>query len=181
MSSDLHLLPSLNSLDYIAYIDDRGILPQQLSKTIGVYGIFDRDKVLQFVHYSRDIYLSLKQHLVRQPQHCYWVKAYPIERPNRTQLEEIKEAWIAENGTPPLGNTEAFAQWTEPIDAKLSMTKEDKAIYEASDERGKIKLLKSVARRVEEDILEKLEPRNVEETIRFNPKFKEKGLLDLKG
>jgi|GEM_PF-3436174 len=39
-----------------------------------VYAIFDQKKVLQFVGYSRDVYLSLKQHLVRQPQQCYWLR-----------------------------------------------------------------------------------------------------------
>jgi len=179
MSSPLEM-SSLASLEYIPYIDDQGKFPEQFSKQIGVYAIFDENKTLQFVHYSRDIYLSLKQHMVRQPQACYWVKAYGIEKPNRSQLEQIKEAWIAENGSTPLGNGEQFSQWSDPIDATVSMTDEEKAAYETSDELGQIKLLKTVARRVQEEILARLEPRKIQDSFRFNPKLKEKGLLDLK-
>ncbi|MDJ1171673.1 GIY-YIG nuclease family protein [Roseofilum sp. BLCC_M154] len=179
MSSSFAISPLAN-LDYIPYLDDRGQFPEQFSKQIGVYAIFDRNQVLQLVHYSRDIYLSLKQHMVRQPQACYWLKVYVIEKPNRSQLEQIKEAWITENGSTPWGNGDAFSQWTDPIDARESMTDEEKVAYETSDELEKIKLLKNIARRVQEQILERLQPRNIQDSLRFNPKLKEKGLLDLK-
>lgn len=171
---------SLQALDYIAYLDDTGNLPEELQGKIGIYAIFDQDKTLQLVNYSRDIYLSLKQHLVRQPQSCYWLKAETIERPNRTLLETIRDAWIAENGRKPAGNDTEEAVWNSPIDAKLSMTEQEHLSYEKGDELMQIKLLKQVARRVEAQILDKLKSRGVQTEIRFNPKLKESGLLDLK-
>ncbi len=42
------------------------------------------------------------------------------------------------------------------------------------------KLLKNIARRVEAKILEVLKARGLQENIRFNPKLKNSGLLDLK-
>lgn len=179
MSSSFAICPLAN-LDYIPYLDDQGQFPEQFSKQIGVYAIFDRNQVLQLVHYSRDIYLSLKQHMVRQPEACYWLKAYIIDKPNRSQLEQIKAAWIAENGSIPLGNGEAFSQWTDPIDAKVLMTDEEKSTYETSDELERIKLLKNVSRRVQAEILARLEPRHIQDSFQFNSKLKEKGLLDLK-
>ncbi|HEY9892185.1 MAG TPA: GIY-YIG nuclease family protein, partial [Candidatus Sericytochromatia bacterium] len=59
-------IPSLKDLDYIPYLDDTGNLPEEFQGKIGIYAIFSQDKTLQIVNYSRDIYLSLKQHLVRQ-------------------------------------------------------------------------------------------------------------------
>ncbi|MFM9158944.1 MAG: GIY-YIG nuclease family protein, partial [Dolichospermum sp.] len=50
----------------------------------------------------------------------------------------------------------------------------------AIDEIGKSKVLKNVARRVEEEILAILEARGLKTQMRFNPKLKEVGLLDLK-
>ncbi len=175
-------IPSLASLEDISYIDDSGQLPEQLQRKIGVYAIFDRDKHLQFVGYSRDIYLSLRQHLVRQPQHCYWVKIQTIERPNRTILENIENAWIAENGSLPSGNGDDKEKWTEPIDVKTLMTPEERVNYEnlAYDEMTQMKILKNVARRVEAEILAVLEMRGLQTQIRFNPKLKDEGLLDLK-
>ena len=172
--------PTLASLPFSAYLTENGAINEEFNKKIGVYAIFNQNQKLQFVGYSRDIYLSLKQHLVRQPQSCYWVKLQTIDRPSRTVLEETRQAWITENGTIPVGNGEAEAIWNQPIDAKSTMTTEEKAQYEASEDVQKIKILKKIARRVQADIEEQLKQRHVNMDIRFNPKLKEQGLLDLK-
>lgn len=175
-------IPELTSLDFIPYIDENGNLPEQYQGKIGVYAIFDRDKNLQFVGYSRDVFLSLRQHLVRQPEFCYWVKVETIERPSRKILEEIEQAWIAENGSVPVGNGENKDKWVSPIDAKALITPEEQANYDSPviDEMAKMKIIKNVARRVEADILKQLEARGLQMQVRFNPKLKEEGLLDLK-
>lgn len=175
-------ISSLATLEYIAYIDDNGQLPEQYQSKIGVYAIFNQEKVLQFVGYSRDVYLSLKQHLVRQPQNCYWVKVQTIERPSRAVLENIENGWIAENNSVPLGNAEQKEIWTQPIDAKAVMTPEEQANYQNPliDDMAQVKVIKNVARRVETEILEVLQARGLRLQIRFNPKLKEEGLLDLK-
>ena len=173
-------LPSLNSLEFLAYINDAGELPDSLQNQIGIYAIFDESQILQFVGYSRDIYLSLKQHLVRQPENCYWVKATTIDRPNRTFLESVESAWIDENGSIPVGNGAAQSNWLDPIATNYAMTTAESDSFEDLDGLAQIKLLKQVARRVEETILVKLQARGVKTEIRFNPKLKEQGLLDLK-
>lgn len=172
--------PSLSSLEYMAYLDEDGCINEDIQGKIGVYAIFDRDRQMQYVGYSRDVYLSLKQHLVRQPQKCYWVKLQTITRPSRKILEEIASAWIAENGATPEGNDRQKTIWTEPIDANPAMTEEEKAQYNQSEELGQTKIRKKVARRVEANIQQQLSDRGVKMNIRFNPKLKEKGLLDLK-
>jgi hypothetical protein len=179
MSSTTNI-PSLGSLEFLAYIDTAGELPAQLQQQIGIYAIFDQTQALQFVGYSRDIYLSLKQHLVRQPESCYWVKATTIDRPNRTFLEDVRSAWIVENGSIPPGNTEANLVWVDPIATSDAMTVAERDSFEDLDGLAQIKLRKQVARRVEETILAKLEQRGVKTEIRFSPKLKEQGLLDLK-
>jgi hypothetical protein len=151
-------------------------MPLEFQGKIGVYAIFNQEKILQFVGYSRDIYLSLKQHLARQPQACYWLKIQVIERPNRTLLESIRQAWLTESG----GTVSNSQLWTEAIDAKLAMTETEKEAFQNADELGKVKSLKQVSRRVENEILAVLKERGVQMEIRFNPKLKEQGLLDLK-
>ncbi len=175
-------IPELTSLEFIPYIDENGNLPEQYQGKIGVYAIFGRDQNLQFVGYSRDVFLSLRQHLVRQPEFCYWVKVETIERPSRKILEEIEQAWIAENGSVPVGNGENKDKWLSPIDAKALITPEEQANYDSPviDEMAKMKIIKNVARRVEADILKQLEARGLQMQVRFNPKLKEEGLLDLK-
>jgi hypothetical protein len=173
---------SLKTIESVPYIDGKGQVTDKFEGKIGVYAIFDEDKVLQFVGYSRDVFLSLKQHLVRQPQLSYWVKVQTIERPSRTILESIENAWIAENGSVPAGNGDDKHKWTQPINVKELMTPEEQANYDKpmNDEMAQIKIIKNVARRVEGEILKVLEARGLQVQMRFNPKLKEEGLLDLK-
>ncbi|CEJ45997.1 GIY-YIG nuclease family protein [Umezakia ovalisporum] len=181
MSTEVNVA-SLANLEYFPYIDDQGRIPEVFAGKIGVYAIFDQGQVLQFVGYSRDVYLSLKQHLIRQPHECFWVKAQTISRPSRTILENIENVWIAENGTVPSGNADNQERWTQPINVRGLMTPEEEENYgnSANDEFAQVKIIKSVARRVEAEILVVLERRGLKEQLRFNPKLKEEGLLDLK-
>lgn len=172
--------PSLDALEYVPYLDAEGAIDSNLQGKIGIYAIFDSNKQMQYVGYSRDVYLSLKQHLIRQPQSCSWVKVQTIDRPSRKILEDIAEAWLAENGAVPVGNDTARADWNEPIDAKPAMTEAEKAQYRQSEPAKQTKILKQVARRVEAQILQQLSDRGANIDFRFNPKLKEKGLLDLK-
>ena len=62
------------------------------------------------------------------------------------------------------------------------MTEAEKVQYQDPliDEVDKEKLLKNIARRVEANILEVLKTRGLQENIRFSPKLKASGILDLK-
>jgi hypothetical protein len=178
--TDNQNLPSLDNLEFINYLDEKGEIPEVYQGKIGVYAIFNQDKILQMVGYSRDIYLSLKQHLVRQPLECYWFKIEMIERPSRTILDNIKQKWIEENGSIPIGNSSQEDLWNKAIDVKPFMTQEEKETYQKEEEIAQIKLLKKVARRIETEVMNNLEERGIKMEIRFNPKLKEQGLLDLK-
>lgn len=168
---------SLSELEFFPYIDQSGQLLDQFQGKIGIYAVFDQAKTLKFVGFSRDVFLSLRQHLVRCPNDCYWVKVSLIDRPNRTILETTRAAWIEENGQP----LSDEATWTQPIQVKELMTEEERSTYEdALDELAQTKALKNIARRVESEIMAQLKARNVQTEIRFNPKLKEQGLLDLK-
>lgn len=179
MSTQIEITP-LAQLEYLPYLNESGCIDEDVQGKIGVYAIFNQAQEMQYVGYSRDVYLSLKQHLVRQPQNCYWVKVQTITRPSRTILAEISQSWIEENGTTPTGNAADKILWTEPIDANPAMTEEEKAQYQQSEEIKQIKIKKKIARRVEAEVIEELNKRGVNMDIRFNPKLKEKGLLDLK-
>lgn len=168
-------LPSLSDLPLIPYLDEKGLIAEVFNGKIGVYAIFDRQETLQYVGFSRDIGLSLKQHLVRQPHQCYFIKSQTITRPNRTILQEIKTHWLSSANITPEESI-----WSDSIDAKLTMTEEERDQYQKLDELGQIKFLKNIARRLETEIQTCLKERGVTLEIRFNPKLKEQGLLDLK-
>jgi hypothetical protein len=170
---------SLASLEFAPYLES-GQVADRFSGKIGIYAIFDQDKALQYVGYSRDVGTSLKQHLVRCPEACYWVKVQTIDRPSRQLLDDIRNGWLAENGSVPPGNDNQATRWTQPIDAKLTMSDQEQAEYQRLDGLGQIKHLKKIARRLEAEIQQALSDRGVTMELRFNPKLKEQGLLDLK-
>lgn len=172
--------PTLASLSPVPYLDDHGVLTAAFDGKVGIYAILDGAEQLQYVGYSRDVGLSLRQHLVRQPQACHSVKVQAVERPSRALLEGLRDAWIAENGGVPAGNGTDLALWTQPIDAKQQMTAAEQQAYDTGDELDRPKLLKKIARRVEGEVLNTLKDRGVTMELRFNPKLKEAGLLDLK-
>lgn len=170
-------IPALSNLEFLPFIDQNGQLLEQFQGKVGIYAIFDQTQTLKFIGFSRDVFLSLRQHLVRAVSDCYWVKVQIIDRPNRTILETIRAAWTEENGL----SIDDEAKWTQPIQVKELMTDEERSRYEsAHDELTQIKALKTAARRVEAEIMAQLKARNVQADIRFNPKLKEEGLLDLK-
>lgn len=173
-------LPSLADLNLFAYIDSRGAIASNFSEKIGIYAIYDATETLCYVGYSRNFKKSLKQHLVRCPDQCHWLKIHTCDRPNRTLLEEIKAAWIEENGDTPSGNSVDAALWTEPIDIKPKLTTDQIAELANLDDLAKNKTLKNYARQTEAEIKEKLEARGLTVELRFQPQLKKQGLLDLK-
>ena len=182
MTTPLTFAP-LAAIPFIPFVNQAGLLPHEFAGKVGVYSIFDRDRQLQYIGYSRDILASLRLHLVRQPRDCHWLKVQTVDRPNRKVLEDIRQAWVEENGAVPPGNATSPSVWDSPIDATLQMSEAERAELESPDldERSRVKALKQVARRVEGEILAVLAERNVQESLRFHPKLKERGLLDLKG
>ncbi len=177
--SNIQPMP-LSDLTLHPYLTKTGELSEHWSGIVGAYAIFDQAQALQYVGYSRDIGVSLTQHLVRCPHQCHWLKVQPIAKPSRTLLDLITTAWIEDYGTVPPGNSSDQDRWTKPIDAKPQMTDEERSAYETSDELGRIKLLKQLARRVEAEVVAELQTRGVTLQLRFDPKLKEQGLLNLK-
>lgn len=173
--------PHLQNLTPIAYINASGQLPEEFQGKVGVYAIFDGQNELQYIGYSRDVFLSLKQHLIRQPEKCVAVKVQTIDRPSRTALDEICQAWIEAANQPDLATIHKESVWTRSIDVKTQLTDEEQAkVTNAIDDLEKSMILKKACRRVEAIILDGLKARGLETEIRFNPKLKESGLLDLK-
>eukprot|EP00475_Leptophrys_vorax_P009201 TRINITY_DN16078_c0_g1_i1.p1 TRINITY_DN16078_c0_g1~~TRINITY_DN16078_c0_g1_i1.p1 ORF type:complete len:307 (-),score=0.66 TRINITY_DN16078_c0_g1_i1:30-926(-) len=178
-------IPRLADLPWVPYLTAEGLITDctQEGAKASVYGIFDQDKVLQYIGVSRQVYQSMRLHFARVPTQCHWVKATHIARPSKAALEAIRDAWAAENGGRPAGNDEGAEQqrWENPVDCKPLMTEEEKtAVAQAAPGPPKAKALKQVARRVERELEAAFQARQCTEVLRFDPKLKEEALLDLK-
>lgn len=98
-------LPNLVDLNFLPFLTEAGEIDPNYEKRIGVYAIFDQHQNLQYVGYSRNLAISLLQHLVRQPEHCHGLKVHIIDRPDRQLLVQIQNHWLV--GQNPPGNGES--------------------------------------------------------------------------
>lgn len=174
----------LDTLPFHTYLDDRGFLTFQDNwGKVSVYAIYDAHYRLQYIGISRDTRTSLLLHLIRMPNFCYYFKFHAFKKPSRTLLNQLREAWIKEmSEEPPIGNVDSFWQerWEGPINIRSHgwLTTEERHLLEQTDENNMSKILKQICRRVQKEIEKQLAERNVQEPVRFDPKLKEKGLLD---
>jgi hypothetical protein len=112
------------------------------SKIAGVYAVFDGDRVLQYVGYSRNVQLSLNGHVTQVGEkNCAFLRLKTFKFPKREEMEQLRDAWIAESGIIPLGNQEGGWAATVGEAAKLAMTDAERDAYEEK----KLKLRKAMA------------------------------------
>mmetsp|Transcript_16234 Transcript_16234/g.21500 ORF Transcript_16234/g.21500 Transcript_16234/m.21500 type:complete len:315 (+) Transcript_16234:6-950(+) len=180
-------IKKLADLPFIQYVDASGKI-SNVGQTPNVkataFAIFDSQQKMQYCGQTRNIGQSLRLMLARNPDLTHFVKVHHITKPSRTLLEVLKKTWIEENGEVPSGNDDGLVQasWEKPLDVKPLMTEEDRTNVEEAKVKGKIfedAAIKAIARRFEEGKIKILEERGVTENLRFDPKLKGTGLLDL--
>ncbi|NJK42079.1 MAG: GIY-YIG nuclease family protein [Acaryochloridaceae cyanobacterium SU_2_1] len=113
----------------------------QDGKVAGVYAVLDCDLNPQYIGYSRNVTLALKTHLTQQgEQICAFVKVHPFKFPKRAEMEQLRDDWLAALPSPPPGNAQAQAAWTEARGeaAVQAMSEAERQAYEEKN-RNKIK------------------------------------------
>ncbi|KAG5187073.1 hypothetical protein JKP88DRAFT_193903 [Tribonema minus] len=175
----------LSSLPMIPYLNEEGLVSDvgaARGVKASVYAVYDATPALQYIGVSRSVQQSLRLHLARCPELTHSVRVQHITTPSRSLLEVIKDEWCAENGGAPPGNDGGAeqARWEMPMDVKPLMTEEDKEKLMTAREKGREdSAIKAIARRFEAAKVEIMEARGVKENMRFDPKLKGQGLLDL--
>ena len=179
-------IPFLNDLTLFSYLTEDGLIQQVTMNPkirASVYAIYDKEKVLQYVGISRNVNQSLRLHLARCPELTYYYRVHHITKPSKAVLELTKEAWILEGGPHVPGNTNDDLKeiWEKPLDVMPTLTEDDKTLIAETRDRGRPEegAIKKIARRHEAKKVEILENRGCKESLRFDPKLKGKGLLDL--
>lgn len=181
--------PALASLPLYPFIDpDTGMIPYpDPSAKTGVYAIYGPDDNVLYLGKSRDIHNTLRMHLGRRPADCVAYRSLPLPRPSRTAFDTILAAWAAEVGGTPRGNDggDEQARWEKPIDVRwsgsgVSLTAaEQEALDDCTLAADAAKVLKKVCRRVQGEVEAVLKARGSKEPMKWAPKLKEKGLLDV--
>lgn len=116
----------------------------QNAKLAGVYAVLDEERNTQYVGYSRNVLLSLNSHVAQLGQStCAFVRVQTFKYPKRTEMENLRDAWIKELDSVPPGNSEDSESWASTVGeaARVSMSATERNAYEEK----KLKLRKAIA------------------------------------
>ncbi len=112
------------------------------AKIAGVYAVLDSQRQTQYIGYSRNVLLSLNGHLAQNGETCAFVRVEAFKFPKRTEMEELRDTWIAQLDTLPLGNGAESDRWASGGEvAKAAMSEAERNAYEEK----KLKLRKAMA------------------------------------
>jgi hypothetical protein len=113
-------------------------------KVAGVYAVLNEKHCTQYIGYSRNILLSLNSHVAQLGKLiCSFVRVQSFKYPKRTELENLRDAWINELGSIPPGNDTESELWASTVGeaAQLAMSATERNAYEEK----KLKLRKAIA------------------------------------
>ncbi|MEH2264270.1 GIY-YIG nuclease family protein [Nostoc sp.] len=116
----------------------------QNAKIAGVYAVLDVERRVQYIGYSRNVLLSLNSHVTQNGQQkCTLVRVQAFKFPKRQDMEDLRDAWIAELETTPPGNATDGEMWASTVGeaAKAVMSEVERQAYEEK----KLKLRKAMA------------------------------------
>ncbi|YAF98047.1 MAG: GIY-YIG nuclease family protein [Nodularia sp. CChRGM 3473] len=116
----------------------------QNAKIAGVYAVLDAERQTQYIGYSRNVLLSLNGHVTQNgEQKCAFVRVQTFKFPKRQEMEDLRDAWIAELDSIPPGNDSESGMWAGTIGevAKAVMSATERQAYEEK----KLKLRKAMA------------------------------------
>jgi hypothetical protein len=116
----------------------------QNAKVAGVYAVLDQEHRTQYVGYSRNVLLSLNSHVAQLGKSmCAFVRVQAFKYPKRTEMENLRDAWIKELESIPPGNGEDSGMWASTVGeaARVAMSPTERNAYEEK----KLKLRKAIA------------------------------------
>ena len=116
----------------------------QNAKIAGVYAVLDAEHCTQYIGYSRNVLLSLNGHVTQNGERkCTFVRVQVFKFPKRQEMEDLRDAWIAELESTPPGNASESGMWASTVGeaAKAIMSEVQRQAYEEK----KLKLRKVMA------------------------------------
>lgn len=114
------------------------------AKLAGVYAVLDCDHHVQYVGISRNVMLSLNSHVAQLGRDiCAFVRVKTFKFPKRSEMEALRDAWLAELDRMPPGNSDRSHLWAGTVAeaATVAMSDAERNAYEEK----KLKMRKAMA------------------------------------
>jgi hypothetical protein len=134
------------NLDNEAGVMPRGEWCEQAAnaKVAGVYAVLDSDRHTQYIGYSRNVRLTLEGHVAQNGEStCAFVRVKVFKFPKRTEMEALRDQWLAELDSLPPGNADNSGMWASTVGeaSRAVMSDAERNAYEEK----KLKLRKAMA------------------------------------
>lgn len=93
MSGGSGSLPSLNDIPLVNYINAQGrVQPPVAPNTAAtVFAVFDQNKKIQYIGFSKDARNSLRVLLCRRPELCYYYKLHNLPALDQELMLNIRQ------------------------------------------------------------------------------------------
>lgn len=158
---------SLGTLPLYSVVNKEGrIQPIEDPEAVAsVFSIFDRNKKIQYIGFSKDLKNSLRTLMGRRPELCYYYRTQNLTSFDQELMIAIRQQWIDEVGSTPPGNSSPKdrAQWEQP------------ALASSISERGRAAAAASKAK----TMLQMMRDRGVKEEMIYDPVLLEQGKLNI--
>lgn len=157
--------PSLESLSMSPMIDTKGwVQPVEEDGTEAtVFAVYDQDKTLQYIGFSKDLRNSLRTILFRRPSKAFFYRALNLPRLDQKEMLAIREQWVQEVGTSPPGLGAEMKLWQIPVEGG------------AISNRGR----RGAAENRTKEILSALSSRGLKELFEVNQELLDEGQCDV--
>ena len=187
----LETIPSLASLPLLPYIfENTGLIALSSedgsadAKPSFVFAIYDENENPQYIGATNHLHHMLKVMLARRPDKTYFYKKFYVAKPSRSYIDLVMDFWLAEVGECP-GNAGGPEEdlWEKALDVKPRFTDQDYEDIEELEKTGHLSrdmATRIVTWRWEEEKMNQLRARGVQEEFHFDRSLKGEGKLDLK-
>ncbi|CAM6033236.1 unnamed protein product [Sphagnum compactum] len=166
-ATEIGTLPSLNDLPLINYISQTGRIqpPVEAKTAASIFAVYDKNKKIQYIGFSKDVRNSLRTLMGRRPELCHYYKLYNLPTLDQEKMLAVRKQWMSELGLSPPGNSDPVQrnQWEQPGDAG------------SISERGKSAAATSKAK----SFLQIMKDRGLTEEMVYNPELLQTGKCDV--
>ncbi|KAG6541799.1 hypothetical protein Mapa_016814 [Marchantia paleacea] len=167
MAAEEGATPCLNDIPLTQYINQQGRIQPLVEKSTkaSVFAIFDQNKKIQYIGFSRDVRNSLRTLMGRRPTLCYYYKLYNLDSLDQQRMLSCRQQWVSELGLPPVGNADPVQKnlWEQASDAG------------SISERGRQAAATSMAK----SFLQTMAERGLKEEMVYDPELLAAGKCDV--
>jgi hypothetical protein len=92
-ATEIGTFPSLNDLPLINYISQTGRIqpPVEAKTAASIFAVYDKNKKIQYIGFSKDVRNSLRTLMGRRPELCHYYKLYNLRTLDQEKMLAVRK------------------------------------------------------------------------------------------